>query len=234
MAKLTPTMPPVSPVFLLGDSAHAMLPYLGQGAAMAIEDSCVLSAAIARHADDLDKALLGYERVRVPRARAAVLRSRERARENHLASPWARFKRDVKFALRERFGRDLVSGRVALWLRCRARAARMTVGRAISPECSTDERREWQKGAAALARFVTPADLLARIAHDPQHVCQRQLAGCGCFLPHLLVCTAGRSLGTASARPFSTVSVHRVVRLSKPRCTTIRYDTATYGFPVLA
>src|SRR5262249_35197381 len=24
--------------------------------------------------------------------------------------------------------------------------ARMTVGRAISPECSTDERREWQKG----------------------------------------------------------------------------------------
>jgi hypothetical protein len=27
----------------------------------------------------------------------------------------------------------------------------MTVGRAISPECSTDERREWQNGAAALA-----------------------------------------------------------------------------------
>jgi salicylate hydroxylase len=91
---------------LLGDSAHAMLPYLAQGAAMAIEDACVLSAAIARHADDLDAALLAYERLRVPRARAAVLGSRERARENHLASPWARFKRDVKFALRERFGRD--------------------------------------------------------------------------------------------------------------------------------
>jgi salicylate hydroxylase len=73
---------------------------------MAIEDACVLSAAIARHANDLDKALLAYERVRVPRARAAVLGSRERARENHLASPWARLKRDVKFALRERFGRD--------------------------------------------------------------------------------------------------------------------------------
>jgi len=93
-------------VTLLGDSAHAMLPYLGQGAAMAIEDACVLSAAIARHADDLDQALLAYERLRVPRARAAVLGSRERARENHLASPWARLKRDVKFALRERFGGD--------------------------------------------------------------------------------------------------------------------------------
>ena len=93
-------------ITLLGDSAHAMLPYLGQGAAMAIEDACVLSAAIARHANDLDKALLAYERVRVPRARAAVLGSRERARENHLASPLARLKRDVKFALRERFGGD--------------------------------------------------------------------------------------------------------------------------------
>ena len=93
-------------VTLLGDTAHAMLPYLGQGAAMAIEDACVLSASITRHADDLDKALLAYEQLRMPRARAAVLGSRDRARENHLASPWARLKRDVKFALRERFGRD--------------------------------------------------------------------------------------------------------------------------------
>jgi hypothetical protein len=32
--------------------------------------------------------------------------------------------------------------------------ARMTVGRAISPECSTDERREWQKGAALPSRHA--------------------------------------------------------------------------------
>jgi salicylate hydroxylase len=89
---------------LLGDSAHAMLPYLGQGAAMAIEDACVLAAAIAKQPGDLDAALAAYERIRAPRARAAVLGSRARAKENHLASPWARFKRDVKFALRERFG----------------------------------------------------------------------------------------------------------------------------------
>jgi salicylate hydroxylase len=93
-------------IALLGDAAHAMLPYLGQGAAMAIEDACVLAAAIARHSDDLDAALFAYQRVRVPRAKAAVLGSRARAHENHLVSPWARLKRDVKFALRERFGRD--------------------------------------------------------------------------------------------------------------------------------
>jgi salicylate hydroxylase len=100
---------------LLGDSAHAMLPYLGQGAAMAIEDGCVLAAMIARHSDDLDQALAGYERLRAPRTQAAVFGSRQRARENHLASPWARMKRDVRFALRGRFGIDRTAFQSA-WL----------------------------------------------------------------------------------------------------------------------
>jgi hypothetical protein len=65
------------------------------------------------------------------------------------------------------------------------------------------------EGSGGLGHLVTPADRLARIAHDPQHVGERQLAGCGCFLPHLLVCTAGRSRGAPSARPFSAVCVHR-------------------------
>src|SRR5262245_52962457 len=67
------------------------------------------------------------------------------------------------------------------------------------------------EGSRGLGHLVTPADWLARIAHDPQHVCERQLAGCGCFLPHLLVGAAGRSLGSASARPFSPVSVHHAI-----------------------
>jgi salicylate hydroxylase len=91
---------------LLGDSAHAMLPYLGQGAAMAIEDGCVLAGSIARKTDNLEEALLSYERRRQPRAREAVLGSRARARENHLASPWARLKRDARYAWRKRFGGD--------------------------------------------------------------------------------------------------------------------------------
>ncbi len=89
---------------LLGDSAHAMLPYLGTGAGMALEDAYVLAAAIGRQPDNLATALSIYESVRVPRAKAAVLGARARAKENHLASPWARLKRDVTFALRERFG----------------------------------------------------------------------------------------------------------------------------------
>jgi salicylate hydroxylase len=91
---------------LLGDSAHAMLPYLGQGAAMAIEDGCVLAGAIARSADDLDAALTAYEKLRKPRASEAVLGSRARARENHLTSPLARLRRDLQYAWRKRFGGD--------------------------------------------------------------------------------------------------------------------------------
>jgi 2-polyprenyl-6-methoxyphenol hydroxylase-like FAD-dependent oxidoreductase len=75
-----------------------MLPYLGQGAAMAIEDGCVLAGAIARSADDLDAALTAYEKLRKPRASQAVLGSRARARENHLTSPLARWRRDLQYA----------------------------------------------------------------------------------------------------------------------------------------
>ena len=91
---------------LLGDSAHAMLPYLGQGAAMAIEDGCVLAGMVARAGDDLDGALAAYERLRKPRVQEAVLGSRARARDNHLTSRWGRLKRNMRYAWRKHFGGD--------------------------------------------------------------------------------------------------------------------------------
>jgi salicylate hydroxylase len=59
------------PVTLLGDAAHPMLPFLAQGAAMAIEDAAVLSASIGkRHADstpEIAVAMRNYEAKRRPR-----------------------------------------------------------------------------------------------------------------------------------------------------------------------
>ena len=100
---------------LLGDSAHAMLPYLGQGACMAIEDGYVLAASIAKEPGDVVSALKAYEALRMPRTRRTVLGSRMRARENHLASPIARLVRDAKFLLRDRFGADRTAFQAA-WL----------------------------------------------------------------------------------------------------------------------
>jgi salicylate hydroxylase len=102
-------------VTLLGDSAHAMLPFLAQGAAMGIEDACALGELVARLPDDLDEALRRYEDLRVPRTRRAVLGSRERAKLNHLPSRWARLKRDVEYLSRRVLYPDGTAHRVA-WL----------------------------------------------------------------------------------------------------------------------
>ena len=93
-------------VAMLGDAAHPMTPYLGQGACMAIEDGYTLAAAIARMPDELGAALMHYEQLRLPRTRRAVLGARARGEEMHLTSPWAQLKRNVKMALKHRLGGD--------------------------------------------------------------------------------------------------------------------------------
>jgi salicylate hydroxylase len=102
-------------VTVLGDAAHPMLPYLGQGACQSIEDGCLLAAALAARPDDPVGALELYERSRRPRASQVVLASRQRGVSNHLASPWAALRRDVSIAVRRRFGRD-PDGRGTAWI----------------------------------------------------------------------------------------------------------------------
>jgi salicylate hydroxylase len=105
----------VGRVTILGDAAHPMLPYLGQGACQAMEDGCILAAALAALPDDQPGALQLYERVRLPRANRVVLSARERGEDNHLVSPWAAFKRDALIGLRRRFGAD-PTGRGSAWI----------------------------------------------------------------------------------------------------------------------
>ena len=84
---------------LMGDAAHAMLPYLAQGAGMTIEDACVLAQHLDGMRDDPGQALRAYERARIPRTRRAQLDSRARAKENHLVSPLARLRRNLMAGL---------------------------------------------------------------------------------------------------------------------------------------
>ena len=69
----------VGRVSMLGDAAHPMLPFLGQGAVMAIEDGMVLGRCFAK-ACAPEHALRLYEATRKERANAAQIRTRERAR----------------------------------------------------------------------------------------------------------------------------------------------------------
>jgi salicylate hydroxylase len=87
-------------VTLLGDAAHPMLPFLSQGAAMAIEDAYVLAAALDGHGSDIASALRDYEAERLPRTSRVQLEARERGRTYHLPSPLAQAKRDFLYWLR--------------------------------------------------------------------------------------------------------------------------------------
>ncbi|KAJ9138237.1 Monooxygenase FAD-binding protein [Pleurostoma richardsiae] len=63
---------PSAKMVLIGDAAHATLPYLAQGAAMAIEDAAVLGYALShlKTVDDLPRLLQFFYRTRVGRAHA--------------------------------------------------------------------------------------------------------------------------------------------------------------------
>ncbi len=69
-------------VTLLGDAAHPMLPFLGQGASMAIEDGVVLARCF-QVAGDIGEAFQRYEATRKERANWVLLESRESGHRMH-------------------------------------------------------------------------------------------------------------------------------------------------------
>jgi len=72
-------------VTILGDAAHPTLPYLAQGAAMAIEDGAVLSRALSQ-VGSVAEALDCYQRNRIDRTARVVEQSNENQRLFHLRS----------------------------------------------------------------------------------------------------------------------------------------------------
>jgi len=82
-------------VAILGDAAHPMLPYLAQGACMALEDAACLSTAMA-HSGDIGRALGAYNRERALRTALVQLQSRSIGRYvYHAAGPHAELRNAV-------------------------------------------------------------------------------------------------------------------------------------------
>lgn len=71
-AKLSSWVHPSSSLLILGDAAHAMVPYMSQGAAMAVEDGAALAIALNNVGcfDEIPAALKIFESERVQRSSA--------------------------------------------------------------------------------------------------------------------------------------------------------------------
>ncbi len=85
-------------ITLLGDACHPMLPFLGQGAAQAIEDGATLTACLEKHRDDVPAALELYQSLRMPRATRCQTISRNNLTRFHLPDGPEQEARDAKMA----------------------------------------------------------------------------------------------------------------------------------------
>ncbi|HTY77643.1 MAG TPA: FAD-dependent monooxygenase [Candidatus Bathyarchaeia archaeon] len=91
----------VGRVTLLGDACHAMLPFMAQGAAQAIEDGATLAACLIQTgADGIPAALARYEALRLPRATRLQEMSRANKTRYHLPDGPEQQARDASLAVR--------------------------------------------------------------------------------------------------------------------------------------
>ena len=130
-------------ITLLGDAAHPMLPFLAQGAAMAIEDGAVLAARLAATPDDPAAAMRRYEQDR--RARVAkVQRAALDGTPDDLATV-----QPLLAVLEQKAGRVLVNGFPTGVEVCPS----MNHG---GPYPATSDVRFTSVGTAAMLRFARP------------------------------------------------------------------------------
>ncbi|MFZ5689639.1 MAG: FAD-dependent monooxygenase [Pseudomonadota bacterium] len=79
------SFPERGPATLVGDAAHAMLPFLAQGAAMAIEDAAVLARCLPSPGGDPEPGLRRYEAIRRGRVRRVQQEARANSRTYHMS-----------------------------------------------------------------------------------------------------------------------------------------------------
>ena len=82
---------------LLGDACHPMYPFMGQGAAMAVEDGAALAACLSAIGDPA-QALRHYERLRLPRVTRLQEMSRANKTRFHMRDGPAQQARDAEWA----------------------------------------------------------------------------------------------------------------------------------------
>ncbi|MGB0922474.1 MAG: FAD-dependent monooxygenase [Alphaproteobacteria bacterium] len=97
---------------LLGDAAHPMLPFMAQGAAMAVEDAWAIAAELSKPDANITDALASYQRRRHARTVMLQNASRANAKTFHQRTTFGRLKTYGPMWLGGRFLPNLVHGRM--------------------------------------------------------------------------------------------------------------------------
>ena len=93
---------------LIGDAAHPVLPFLAQGACLAVEDAAVLAKALAETNGNVNAAITQFERKRLVRAAEMRIASRRQGAIYHMSGPMA-LARDLVMS---RIGRERLMSRL--------------------------------------------------------------------------------------------------------------------------
>jgi 2-polyprenyl-6-methoxyphenol hydroxylase-like FAD-dependent oxidoreductase len=76
----------VGPIFFIGDANHAVSPFAGNGANLALKDGWDLAEQLCQPSS-LDRATMAYDKLSVPRAIATLKSSRWRIKVGHATGP---------------------------------------------------------------------------------------------------------------------------------------------------
>jgi salicylate hydroxylase len=74
-------------ITLLGDAAHPIVPFLGQGGCMALEDAYIFGKLFAKNINNIELAQSKYEQIRLPRLKFIKQISENQGRLYHLSNP---------------------------------------------------------------------------------------------------------------------------------------------------
>ncbi len=79
---------------LLGDAAHPIVPFIGQGGCLALEDAYAFGNLLIKYDADINKAQKAYENIRIKRIKAVTNLSLRQGYLNHISNPFIIFLRN--------------------------------------------------------------------------------------------------------------------------------------------
>ena len=98
---------------LLGDAAHPIVPFIGQGGCLALEDAYIFGRLLTKYNSDISKAQNAYEAMRIKRINTIANMSLKQGQLNHISNPIIVFLRN--FVMKQFPSLALKSIREKIW-----------------------------------------------------------------------------------------------------------------------